>query len=162
VKEFLDLHLGESGKPILEWINYMVAQTKAGGTHARCVGANWEELGLDHSVALKGLETFGKAMKLAKNDTIKSRVEKMSICAYRAALEPVWYVKYAETDVPWMMKEYKANKDSISEELASEMRPIAKRFFELCDKYNAKRTGEGDKRSVKAARERLEGLLGKL
>ena len=61
---------------------------------------------------------------------------------------------------PWMMKEYKANKDSISEEIASEMRPYATRFFELCNKYNVKRTGEGDARSISAAHERLKGLLG--
>ena len=149
MKEFLDLHLGQSGRPILEWINHIRRRSVASGAHCRCVGGNWSDYGLDHDDARKGVEAFKAAMELAQDDTIKSRVEKMSLCAYRAAIEPVWYLK-------------EEDKASLSTELLSEMRPFARRFFELCDKYDVKRSGEGSSRTIAGARERLSTLLGGL
>ena len=148
-REFLDLHLGKSREPVLEWINYIRKKAVESGSHCRCVEGAWEEYGLDHNDAIKGLEAFNKAMALAENDTIRSRVEKMSICAYRAVLEPIWYLKPDD-------------KPHIKPQLASRMRPIAKRFFALCKKYDATRTAEGDRWTIEAARERLENLLGEL
>ena len=148
MKEFLDLHVGRSGEPILAFINYMQQKAKASGAHCRCVGGTLEEFGLgDSAVGAKGLEAFDEAMRLAENETIRTRVEKMSICAYRAALEPVWYIKDIKPVDP---------------ELAERMRPMAEQFFKLCDKYDVKRCGEGSHKAmtIEGARERLSGLLG--
>ena len=98
---------------------------------------------------MKGVEAFENAMELAPDAVVKSRVEKMSLCAYRAAIEPVWYLK----------REDAAN---VSPELVSEMHPLAKRFFELCDTYGVTRTGEGSHKTIADAHERVSVILGGL
>ena len=67
------------------------------------------------------------------------------IWAYRAALEPVWYVtpdKHVEPDV------------------VQTMRPIAKRFFELCNKYDVRRTASGGHLTVDKIERRLKDHFG--
>jgi len=46
-----------------------------------------EEVGLRPEIARKVLEYFNRALELAPNETIRARVEKASICAYRAMIE---------------------------------------------------------------------------
>ena len=82
---------------------------------------------------------------MAENETIRARVEKASICVYRAAIEPVWRMK---------TKEEIAELDPA---LIERMRPIARRLKELTDKYGIKRgTSRG---SVNAYHERMKRLL---
>ena len=59
---------------------------------------------------------------------LRTRVELASIWAYRAALEPVWYVT--------------ADKH-VEPEVAEKMRPYAIKFFELCRKHGVQRTASG-------------------
>ena len=160
MKEFLSLHLGESGEPILEWINHLRRRAVASTAHCRCVGGKWADYGLDRSDAKRGLEAFNRAIKMAANETIKSRVEKMSIAAYRAMLEPVWYIEHTSGDEAWMMTATEADGSAASEQLVNEMKPVAKRFFALCEKYGAERVREGDSITMKDVKKRVLGLLG--
>lgn len=93
---------------------------------------------VDPAVARAGLQFFDQALALAENKTIPERVEKASICAYRAAIDPVWNRKAD---------------DVVDPSLAARLRPVAKEFFRLCDKY-----GLGTQ--VADPRRRIERLLG--
>jgi hypothetical protein len=135
IDEFLDLHYGKAAPPIRRFINMTHKHYRDAGTHnSSCLYQGWE-LPVDTDVAKAGLVLFSEAMELAENDEVKARVEKASICAYAAAIHPIWRLReHAEIDPA----------------LAEQMRPIAKEFFRLCDKYDL---GE------RSARERIEGIL---
>ena len=83
------------------------------------------------------MELFAAAIKAAETDVIKQRVEKASICALRAAMEPVW--DFQESD-------------SVDPETARRLRPLVRQFLRLCDKYEIGR-------SVAEPRQRLADFL---
>jgi len=81
---------------------------------------------------------------LAENETVRARVEKASICAYRAAIEPIWYIK---------------DKSSVAPALAKRMRPPVKHFLELCNKYGVTHASERSRIEVESKRlKRIVGL----
>lgn len=45
-----------------------------------------KEVGLDLEISKKGLDYFNQALELADNHTVRARVEKASICAYKAII----------------------------------------------------------------------------
>ncbi len=136
--EFLDLHYGPAAGPIRRFIERVHDKAEASGRHHNCF-AHLEDYGLDAAVAQAGLDAFAEALTLAGGDDVRARVEKASVCAYRAALEPVWYPK----------------KKPLNPQLVKRMRPLAKRFFELCDKYGIDRPRES-KEDIAGARKRLK------
>ena len=122
IDEFLDLHYGQAAPPIRRFIDLVHDHYGRSGIHnASCIYNNWE-LPVDDAVAREGLALFGEAMKLAEDETVRARVEKASICAYRAALNPVWRLDEGVDVDPW---------------LAEQMRPLAEQFFSLCDRHGA-------------------------
>ena len=90
-----------------------------------------------------GLEAFAKASALAETDAIRSRVDRASVSAYKAALEPIW-----NTDGK-----------ALEPDLATKMRPLAKRFFELCHEHGIDRPRESGE-DVAGARQRLKKAFG--
>ena len=114
--EFLDLHYGRAGELIRRFINLTHEKALASGLHPNCFGRA-KDYAIDEAIAQAGLDAFAEAMKLAENDAARARVEKASVCAYRAAIEPIWYMKDDSTVDP---------------DLAKRMRPLVKRFLELC------------------------------
>ena len=78
-----------------------------------------------------GLKLFAAAERLAGDEAVRLHVEKASICAYRAAIEPSWNLKPS------------AKFDAT---LAAQQRPLVKRFFDLCKKYGVTQVSE--RRSV--------------
>ncbi len=142
MNEFLDLHYGPAAGPIREFIKRVHDRAEAGGKHHNCFGRQ-ADYGLDETDAQAGLDAFGKALSLADTDAIRSRVEKASVCAYRAALEPVWYPQGKPLD----------------RNLIQKMQPLAKRFFELCDKYGIDRHRESGE-DIAGARKRLKAAFG--
>ena len=76
---------------------------------------------------------------------MRARVEKTSICAYRAAIEPVWYVKEGE---------------AIDPALVERLRPLVIRFFDLCKKHGVRRTAEGSWHQIEEYEKRLRPPLG--
>ena len=143
--EWLDLYYGPAAPPIRQWWNRLHDRAEASGKHRRTMGGRYDEYGLDETDVQAGLEAIDEAMRLADSDAIQQRVEKASIWAYRAALEPIWYARADE---------------SIDPELAARMRPVAKRFFELCDKHGALRTASGSYFALEKTEKRLRGLIG--
>jgi len=133
LKEFLMLHYGKAAEPIGRYINFVHDYTSKAGVHANCFGPA-RKFAIDEKVVRMGLETFRQAMELAENYTIRGRVEKASICAYRAAIEPAWI-----TLMPAWITNLQLSKAQIEE-----LRPMAKKFFELCQKYGVKETAEGE------------------
>ncbi len=140
--EFLDLHYGPAAGPIRDFIKRVHDRAEASGKHHNCFG-RLSDYGLDQTDAQAGLDAFAKALSLADTDTIRSRVERASVCAYKAALEPVWY----------------PGRGPLTEELIRKMRPLARRFFELCEKYNVDRHREAQE-DIPAARKRLKAAFG--
>ena len=115
---------------------------EASGRHHNCFG-RLSSYGLDENDAQAGLEAFAEASALADTDAIRSRVQRASVCAYKAALEPVWH----------------AGNSALDPEVAKKMRPLAKRFFELCEKHAIDRPRESGE-DVAGAKRRLEKALG--
>ena len=125
--EFLDLHYGRAAEPIRRFVSMTHDKALASGLHPNCFGRA-KDYAINESIAQAGIDAFTEAIKLAENDIIRSRVEKASICAYRAAIEPIWYVD---------------DKSSIDPAQAEKMKPLVKKFLELCKKYNVARVSEG-------------------
>jgi len=141
IDEFLDLHYGRSAGPIRRFINLTHEHALASGLHPNCFGRA-KDYAIDESIAKAGLEAFAEAKELADNDVIRARVEKASVCAYRAAIEPIWYIK---------------NKSEIEPALAKRMRPLVERFVELCEKYGVTQASERSKIEVET--ERLKRIV---
>jgi len=139
--EFLDLHYGKAAPPIRRFINLVHNHAEKSGIHPRCFGKA-ADFGIDEKIARAGLEAFEVAMDLAENEKVRRRVEKASICAYRAAIEPVWYL---------------SDKSQLDPVLAKRMRPLVSRFFKLCGKYGVTRASEGT--TIEAVRQRLERVF---
>ena len=84
-------------------------------------------------------------MTLAGNNPeIQRRVEKASIAAYSAAIDPIWRLKDGQKP---------------DAEVTQKMRPLAKRFFSLCAKHGVTRTGEGSHRKIGVFETRLMQAL---
>lgn len=120
VGEFVKLHYGPAAPAIFKYLKLI--QDAAGNRHADCFGKA-ADYGSNESVARAGLEAFAQALRLADDDVIRHRVEKASICAYRAAIEPVWYV------------EDEAQLSSLDVRTISRLKPLVARFFALCEQY---------------------------
>ena len=142
IEEFLDLHYGPAAGPIREFITRVHDRAEASGKHHNCFG-RLADYGLDQTDAQAGLDAFAKALSMADTDAIRSRVEKASVCAYKAALEPVWYPR----------------REPLDKDMIRKMRPLAKRFFELCDKYQIGPHQES-REDIAAARKRLKAAFG--
>ncbi len=142
--EFLALHYGPAAAPIRRFIRRTHDKAEASGKHHNCFG-RLSDYGLDQSDARAGLAAFDEALALVDTEAVRGRVERASICAYKAALEPIWYARAPVEDA----------------ELVERMRPLARRFFELCGKYGVDRHRES-REDIAGARKRLETVLGGL
>ncbi|MEM3011557.1 MAG: DUF4838 domain-containing protein [Candidatus Bathyarchaeia archaeon] len=86
IVEFVQLHYKTAAQPILEYINMLHDNAEKLGVHPGCFPKP-EEVGLNPEIARKALEYFDKALKMASDEEVRARVEKASICAYRAMIE---------------------------------------------------------------------------
>jgi len=142
VNEFLDLHYGRAAAPVRRFINLTHENALASGLHPNCFGRA-KDYAIDETIARAGLDAFAEAMELAEDDVVRARVEKASICAYRAAIEPIWYAN---------------DKSSIEPALASRMRPLVKRFLDLCEKYGV--TNASERGRIEDEAKRLKRIVG--
>lgn len=142
IDEFLDLHYAEAAAPIRRFIELVHDRAEASGLHKNCFGRA-SDYGIDESVARSGLDAFAEALKLASNDEVRQRVEKASICAYRAVIEPCWYLESSA---------------ALDPALKEQMLPLVRQFFVLCEKHGVTRVSEG--RSVADMRQRLKPVFG--
>ena len=146
MNEWLDLQYGPAAPPMRRWIDRLHDRATASGKHCRCLGGRFSDYGLDESDARAGLVAIEEAMRLAGDDkAVRNRVDKASLWAYRAAIEPVWYAKEGE---------------EIDLDLVARMRPLVKRFFELCKKHGVTRTTLLSRDKIGKYEKRLRGILG--
>lgn len=142
IDEFLDLHYAEAAPPIRRFIELVHDHSEASGLHKNCFGTA-RDFGIDESIARSGLDAFAEALKLANSDTVRQRVEKASICAYRAAIEPCWNLK-SDAELEPTLKE--------------QMRPLVKRLLQLCQQYDVSHVSE--QRTVAETRQKMKRLFG--
>jgi hypothetical protein len=119
----------------------------ATGIHRHCFG-NDTDYGMDEELAAFGLERFAEAMGLAENETVRRRVEKASLCAYRAAIDPV------------LRDPRPLDADAIGH-----YEPLVRRFFQLCRKYGVMKIREcsvREWRPVAAEIRQIEGITAEL
>lgn len=86
LEEFVRLHYKGAGDAILEYINMLHDNAEQAGVHPGCF-PKAEEVGLTPEIARKTFGYFRQALTLADNEEVRARVEKASICAYRAMIE---------------------------------------------------------------------------
>jgi hypothetical protein len=84
-EEFCRLHYGEAAQPILDYLVYFHDRIGAAGVHPTCFPTE-SALTLDQHFARRVFAYFREAMGRAKSAAVRSRIEKASLCAYRAAL----------------------------------------------------------------------------
>ena len=85
LQEFLDLHYGEAAGPIGDYLEMLHDNAEARGVHPNCFPKP-EDVGLDADLARQALDHFTRALDLAADDATRARVEKASICAYKAMI----------------------------------------------------------------------------
>jgi hypothetical protein len=83
--EFCRLHYGESSGPIIAYLTYYHHLVASKGVHPTCFPTE-SGLCINPQSTRRMIDYFRQAMALAKSDTVRARVEKASLCAYRAAL----------------------------------------------------------------------------
>ena len=131
--EFLDMHYGKAAPPIRRFINLI--HDKAEPIRDEGLAPKRpDQYGIDESVIQEGLKAFDQALRLADDEVIRNRVEKVSICAYALAVYDVW--RYAE------LLHWNAVEGPLDPEVARRTRPYAKKLFELCVKHGVTRWDE--------------------
>lgn len=84
-EEFCRLYYREAASPILGWLDYYHRTALAAGVHPTCFPTEGS-LALNPETVRRGMQFFAEALALAQSDTIRSRVEKASLCLDRAAI----------------------------------------------------------------------------
>ncbi len=143
VAEFIDLHYAEAAPPIRRFVDLVDDHYK----NIKICHVKWQPHGLpvDEDVASTGVKLFVEALGLAKSDAVRARVEKAAICAYRAALDPIFKLKEnAEVDPAD----------------AERLRPLVEEFFRLCEQNGIGPQVNGFAYGFsEATRKRLEEIL---
>ncbi|MCA9092267.1 MAG: DUF4838 domain-containing protein [Planctomycetaceae bacterium] len=126
IREFLELHYGPAAPPIRRYIDLVHTEAQQSGKHRNCFGT-LKDRGLSDEIGLQGIVLFEEASKLAPNEETRYRVEKASICAYRAAIEPTWILKADAQPEP---------------SLIASQRPLVRRFFQLSERHGVSMVSE--------------------
>lgn len=84
-EEFCRLHYAESAGPIIAYLKYYHDLVGKSGAHPTCFPTE-SSLCITPESARRIMAYFQEALSLARSDEVRSRVEKASLCAYRAAL----------------------------------------------------------------------------
>jgi len=85
VEEFCRLHYQEAAPPILACLTMLHDNAEERGLHPGCFPSA-EQVGLNPQIAQRAFDCFAEALALARTDAVRARVEKASICAYKAML----------------------------------------------------------------------------
>ena len=135
IEEFLSLYYERAAKPIREWIDFIHEQAEGSGSETN-INAPAKYYGLNAALGERGLRLFEEAMQLADNETIRHRVEKVSVTALRLAVEPVWW---NAIEAP---RQARARKTTLEEELIPipdddlpRYRDMVRKLFTLADKH---------------------------
>lgn len=156
--EFLDLHYRRAAPPIRRFIHLVHDNAEAKEIHRNCFGEA-EHYGIDEAVVQAGLAAFKEARSLADDDTVRARVDKASICAFRGAVEPVWtWIRQNRDHVELLVELVMLDEQVLDVAIAEQYRPYVRRLFELCDVHGVTHWSEGTR--IAEARELFEKALG--
>lgn len=138
-EEFVRLHYRSAAGPILEYLNMLHDNAERSGLHPGCFPSA-AEVGLRPEIAQRAFEYFEQALALADDEEVRARVEKASICAYKAMIE-AGGPPHDDDGVLRM-------------DLAPKYDDLIPRYIALCDRYHMTHAAE----SMPAAQyiERLE------
>ena len=144
-KEFCALHYQEAAAPILEYLAFIHEVAQQSGFEPNCFGTP-EEFGLNAEVSRKAMQYFQDALERAESEAVKLRVEKASICAYRAMIETGSQLRYEDGKVRLVFPS--PYEDTVEEYIA------------LCAKHNMTHAAEGTPIAeyITSARQYTEGL----
>ncbi len=84
-QEFCRLHYAEAAGPILAYLKYYYDLVGHAGVHPTCFPTE-SAIGITPESSRRILGYFQEALSLARSDEVRERVEKASVCAYRAGL----------------------------------------------------------------------------
>ncbi len=122
LEEFVNLHYKGAAQPILDYIEMLHDNAEQAGVHPNCFPSA-EKVGLNPVIACRTLGYFTQALELADDETVRARVEKASICAYRAMIEA--------GDIK-----------------GSERETIVDQYITLCKRHNMTRSSEHQEAAV--------------
>jgi hypothetical protein len=142
IDEFLDLHYGSAAPPIKEWlIQLRKSALEKGIVQDKNCFAGFIDYGITPELARAGIEAFEKAIELAGNEEIRSRVEKASIAAYRVAVGDLPFLLSGHEHSKWKKGLWKPEK-RVTPETAKRVIPYMRKLVELCEKYEVPRWSE--------------------
>lgn len=126
--EFCRMHYAESAQPIIDYLTYYHDLIDDEDKHPICFSTE-ASLCLNSETVKRIDEYFTEALALAQSEEVRSRVEKASLCAYRAKLS------VATMELKYDNGICKPSLDDVDENLLA-------RYAELCEKYNVSRENE--------------------
>ena len=141
MNEFLDLHYGRAAAPIRRFLALTHDNALASGDHPRCFGYA-KDYAVTDEIVRAGFEAFAEAQKLAESEAHRQRVEKASICVYRAALEPIWHL----------------NDPKMLDTAGKRLRPMLRQTLDLCKKHGV--TMASERETMTKLRQRLRQVFG--
>ena len=112
--EFLYLYYGRAAPPIRRFLDALQERVSARNLHPVCYGFN-KDFGLDGELVLLGLRCFDEAEARADGPCVRARVEKASLCALRAAIEPALRAR-----------------EPLPPDERARLEPLVQRFFDRC------------------------------
>jgi hypothetical protein len=117
LEEFIQLHYQSAAQPILDYIEMLHDNAEEAGLHPGCFPSP-EDVGLRPEISRKAFDYFEQALQLTDDETIRARVEKASICAYRAMIDAGGPLEDAER------------------------KSLINRYIKLCQRYNMTHAAE--------------------
>ena len=126
--EFCRMHYAESAQPIIDYLTYYHDLIDKENKHPGCFPTE-ASLVLNSETVKRIDKYFNKALALARSDKVRSRVEKASLCAYRAKLSVATMKLKYENGI------CKPALNNVDENLLE-------RYTKLCKKYNVSRESE--------------------
>ncbi len=146
--EFLSLFYGRSARPVREWIDLFHDQAEASGSESN-INATAKHYGLDAALGKRGLELFEEAIQLAESETIRDRVEKISVTALRLALEPIWWNAIEAPRRARILKTtVEQERIAVDASVLPRFREMATKLFVLAEKHGMHAYKEGGQRAA--------------
>jgi hypothetical protein len=93
--QFIRLHYKGAAQPIMDYIEMLHDNAEKSGLHPGCFPSP-ADVGLRPEISRKAFDYFEQALNLADDETVRARVEKASICAYRAMIDAGGPIENAE------------------------------------------------------------------
>ncbi|MHC1768113.1 MAG: DUF4838 domain-containing protein [Verrucomicrobiia bacterium] len=94
-QEFCQLHYGKAAPTMIEYLTYLHDNALRAGYEPTCFPMPFE-VGINPGSADTIYAFFQEALQEADNSTVRDRVEKASICAYRAVLEACGQLQFQD------------------------------------------------------------------